>query len=251
MTCSLQRVLDFSIYVLRSDANTGNQFPRERVFDEKLGLLVLLHGLVDPSARPLISFDCIPTDLVQSEQVRVVLEVGGTGVGGGKCPAPTICVRPSHSCSQVRFQMNDRCLTASKLKLGMIAHRDHVEHDGSWTEVEGHAVAYMQTPVAAQSIPKSALLDVADSDSCSGSLSPCHFRIGPQIAVRDNRGQPVGVDDVVYLRLSWNKHNQASLWGRVATDSLSIVSHSTAPSGRPAAASLMGRSVWGLTELPK
>ena len=86
--------------------------------------------------------------------------------------------------------------------------------------------------------------------NCSSTYSPpSSFRIRPQAAVSHNRGQPVDVDDVVYLRLCWNKHDQASLRGRVAADSLSIVSHSTAPSDGPAAASLMGRSMRGLTLL--
>ena len=197
----------------------------------------------------MISVNCIPANVVQSTKVRKVLEVVGPRVGGGECTASVVLVHPTRSFSQVRFQVDDRSLTASILQFGMVAHGDHVEHDGSWTEVEGHAVAHVQTLVASQRLRKPAPLDAADSDSSPGSLTPGHCRIRPQAAVSHNRGQPVDVDDVVYLRLCWNKHDQASLRCRVAADSLSIVSHSTAPSGGPAAALLMGRSMRGLSTL--
>ena len=60
---------------------------------------------------------------------------------------------------------------------------------------------------------KSTLFDVPNPDSGSADSTSSDLRVRPQATIRNYRGQPIHVEDVVYLGLGWHKHDYASTRG--------------------------------------
>ena len=107
--------------------------PGERLLHEELRLLTFLHR------RPLTGLDCVPINLVELSNIRVVLSVGRCRIGGGEGPAPPVGIRPGDHLAQVCLQVNDRPLASSISELGVIRLMDDVKHLRPMAEVEGHA----------------------------------------------------------------------------------------------------------------
>jgi hypothetical protein len=59
--------------------------------------------------------------------------------------------------------------------------------------------------VAVQRLRKPPLFDAVHADGGAGRAAALrHLRIAPQAAIRNNRRQPVNVDDVVNLGFGWH-----------------------------------------------
>ena len=127
--------------------------------------------------------------------------------------------REFYDLMQVGFQMDDWTLSAAIRQFGMVRSVYDVEHDRSWTEVERYAITHAQVLVAIQRHVQTQPFNFSHSNSGAVKSTSLRFRIGPQIAICDDRGQAVHVDDVVYLRLLRYKHEQPSVaWYGSSTD---------------------------------
>ena len=92
----------------------------------------------------------------------------------------------------------------------MISLVDHVEHDGTWTKIERHAVADVEIGIAGQGRTQSSLLDAVHANRGAGWSASNNLPVAPETVVRNNRGQTVRMNDVINLRFSGCRHGQSS-----------------------------------------
>ena len=127
----------------------------------------------------------------------MIFEVRRACVRQRKGPSTSLCVCPVDRLAEVGLQMHNRALAASIGEFHIICPINHVEHDRTRAEIKRHAIANEQAGVTVKAISQSAPLDVGHADGCSRPRPALKLRIAPERAVRDNRRQPVDMDDVI------------------------------------------------------
>jgi hypothetical protein len=109
-------------------------------------------------------------------------------------------ISPVDYLSQVRLQMHNRILPAMVTQLRMVGIVDHVQHNLTRTEIEGHIIPHSVPTVTLYLQIEPSRLDGVHAYRCHRSTLSMHFRIGPQPARLDNGRQVVHMGDMVDLR---------------------------------------------------
>jgi hypothetical protein len=91
----------------------------------KLGLL----GFLDIRRAEIGRCDGVPVNLAQLLQLRTELGIEGPRVRQRERPAPPVRRRPLHDLMQIGLQMDDRLLSASVGKVGMIRAVYDIQHN--------------------------------------------------------------------------------------------------------------------------
>lgn len=91
-------------------------------------------------------------------------------------------------------------------QFGMVPLMEQVKHDRPGAKIEGHALTDGQRGMTCQGSPQPPFLDAGHADRGPWQCPPLNLCIRPKKPIRQDRGKPVHMQDVVDLGLGGNGH---------------------------------------------